>query len=83
MVNKTRCRKCAKCAEVKKQTDELLFEAAKIFANEGKDSTPEEMAIAYEKEQEILLEVKRLDPELGASIMVYETDTEGPAEISE
>jgi len=82
MENKTRCRKCAKCAEVKKQTDALLLDASKIFANEGKTSTAEEMRLAYKKELEILLEVKRLDPELGAIILPYEANTEGLTEIS-
>ena len=35
------------------------------------------------EELEILLEVKRLDPELGAIILPYEANTEGPTEISD
>jgi len=85
MPNRVRCRNCAKCAAVKEQTDALLKEAAALFANEGKDSTQEELNEAYRKEHELMLKIAELDPELGATLLQYsnQTDTERPAEISE
>lgn len=69
MGNSIRCRNCKGCKCLRKKTDKLLSDAASIFANTGKDSTPGEIAEAYAKEKELLLEVKRLDPELGAILL--------------
>jgi len=84
MRNKIRCRKCAKCIALKEKTDSLLREAASLFANEGKDSTQEELNEAYRKERELMLRIAELDPELGLTLLQYsnETNTEGLTEIS-
>lgn len=74
----SRCRKptCPKCNERKRVTDELLRQAVMLFANEGKDSTEEEMREVYRRERVILKQIKQLDAELGEILLPYENETD-------
>lgn len=52
---------CAKCT--KEFIDSRLRRCASLFANLGKDSTKEEVAAAYAKEEKLLKEIAAVDKE--------------------
>lgn len=55
----------------KEQIDVLLFEMASLFANTGKDSAFCDLVNAYKKEDELIDEIKKIDPEFAHSIRPY------------
>jgi len=59
------------CKLIKNRVDLYLFEMAKLFANLGSDSTAEEYALAYKRENEMIDKIAELDPEKARSIRPY------------
>lgn len=55
----------------KRKIDFLLREMAILFANTGKDSTHEEFRLAYKREQELMDQIKILDPNFEKRIRPY------------
>lgn len=60
------------CKLIKNRIDLHLFDMAQLFANLGTDSTPEEIAEAYRRENEMIDMIAELDPQKAASIRPYE-----------
>tara|TARA_R110000868_G_scaffold58726_1_gene180934 strand:+ start:1844 stop:2065 length:222 start_codon:yes stop_codon:yes gene_type:complete len=56
---------------IKRRIDHLLRLMAIIFANCGKDSTNEELLIAYQKESAHMDEIKKLDGNFEKRIRPY------------
>jgi len=59
------------CKLIKNRVDLYLFEMAKLFANLGSDSSAEEYAEAYKRENEMIDKIAELDPEKARSIRPY------------
>jgi len=59
------------CKLIKNRVDLYLFEMAKLFANLGSDSTAEEYALAYKRENEMIDKIAELDPDKARSIRPY------------
>jgi hypothetical protein len=59
------------CKLIKNRVDLYLFEMAKLFANLGSNSTAEEYALAYKRENEMIDKIAELDPEKARSIRPY------------
>lgn len=53
------------CKLIKNRIDLYLYEMAKLFANLGIESTPEEVKEAYRREAEYIDLITELDPEKG------------------
>ena len=60
------------CKLIKQHIDKCLHQMSLLFANLGTDSTPEEIAEAYRKENELIDIITDLDPVKGQSIRPYE-----------
>lgn len=56
---------------VRHQIDGILFEMAQLFANTGMDSTLAEHKQALKKEQDLMDEIDKIDPEFGKVIRPY------------
>lgn len=55
----------------KRKIDNILRQMASLFANVGKDSTFSEHREALRKEQELMDEIKKLDPNFEKRIRPY------------
>lgn len=56
------------CKLIRQEVDTLLKEMATIFTNIGTDSTQEEVAEAYRKENLLIDEIAKLDPAKAESL---------------
>lgn len=56
---------------IRRKIDFILHEMAMLFANTGTDSTLAEMREAYRREQELMDEIKGLDPNFEKIIRPY------------
>ena len=56
---------------IKRKIDYIMFQMASLFANVGKDSTLEEHITALRKEQDMMDELKKLDPNFEKRIRPY------------
>lgn len=59
------------CRLIREQIDLYLLKMSILFVNLGTDSTPEEVARAYELENEYIDKIAELDPAKAASIRPY------------
>lgn len=59
------------CKLVREQIDLYLRDMAILFTNLGLDSTPEEVAEAYRKENEYIDKIAAIDPAKALSIRPY------------
>lgn len=60
-----------KDSSIRIKIDSILFEMAKLFANVGADSTLAEHKQALKREQELMDEIDKIDPEFGKVIRPY------------
>lgn len=59
------------CKLIKEQVDVYLFKMAKLFTELGTESTKEEVAEAYKKENQYIDKIAELDPAKALSIRPY------------